>query len=124
MYQLKIRLFTVFFFYSLFCAAQKSPMYDFPSVTFKPGSFILSDSAKHNLNEVAATLQKHPQHGVLVISYSSLTKQAQQLSWERVNVVMNYLAAQKISKDRMIYRHGQPYGEEDIVDIQNFNDGK
>jgi outer membrane protein OmpA-like peptidoglycan-associated protein len=112
------------FFPPLFCAVQKNPLYNLPSVTFKPGSFILSDSAKDNLNEVTATLQKHPQYGIVVTSYSSRTKQAQQLSWERVNVVVNYLASQKISRNRMIYRHGQPYGEEDIVDFRSFNDEK
>lgn len=124
MYHLKIMVLTLFFFSPRYCAAQKSPLNNLPSVTFKPGSFILSDSAKHNLNEVTATLQKHPQHGIVVTSYSSRTKQAQQLSWERVNVVVNYLASQKISRDRMIYRHGQPSGEEDVVDFRSFNDEK
>ncbi|MFM2337548.1 MAG: hypothetical protein RL115_741 [Bacteroidota bacterium] len=124
MYHLKVMVLILFFFAPLFCAAQKNPLYNLPSVTFKPGSFILSDSAKDNLNEVTATLQKHPQYGIVVTSYSSRTKQAQQLSWERVNVVVNYLASQKISRDRMIYRHGQPSGEEDIVNFRSFIDEK
>ncbi|MEN9550006.1 MAG: hypothetical protein RIR12_2597 [Bacteroidota bacterium] len=124
MYHFKIMVLTMIFFDPLFCAAQKNPLNNLPSVAFKPGSFILSDSAKHNLNEVTATLQTHPQHGIVVTSYSSRTKHAQQLSWERVNAVVNYLASQKISRERMIYRHGQPSGEEDIVDFRSFIDEK
>jgi outer membrane protein OmpA-like peptidoglycan-associated protein len=93
---------------------------DLPSITFTGRSVTLSRDAQALLASVAQKLRNSPTCRVAVIGYGESSKAAQQLSWDRVNAVINYLVDKEgISADRFIWRSGQVGGLETTVDLQD-----
>ena len=96
-----------------------------PSVAFKAGSNKLSDDAKAVLSTVAAKLRNNPGCKAVVIGYCSSSKKEQQLSWDHVNAVINYMVDKEgISADRFIFNYGQDGGDCDTVDIRGAGTGE
>jgi outer membrane protein OmpA-like peptidoglycan-associated protein len=90
---------------------------DLPSVVFKKGAQ-LSREAQSVLAAAAAKIKANPSCKVKLIGYGTSSKNAQQLSWERVNAVKKYLVEQQgISETRIIFSYGQD-GDANTVDIQ------
>ena len=88
-----------------------------PSIQFK-GNAKLSKAAESVLANAAATIKANPNCNVKVIGYGASSKAAQQLSWERVNAVIKYLAEkQGISESRLLFQYGQD-GDSNTVDLQ------
>src|SRR5258708_5700446 len=93
---------------------------DLPSITFKGRSVTLSKDAQALLASTAEKLKNSPNCRIAVIGYGESSKAAQQLSWDRVNAVINYLVEKEgISADRFIFRYGQSGGEENTVDLKD-----
>jgi len=93
---------------------------DLPSITFKGRSVTLSKDAQALLASTAEKLRNSPSCKIAVIGYGESSKAAQQLSWDRVNAVINYLVEKEgISADRFIFRYGQSGGEENTVDLKD-----
>jgi len=96
-----------------------------PSVAFKAGSNKLSDDAKAVLASVASRLRNNPDCKVVVIGYCASNKREQQLSWDHVNAVINYLVEKEgVSVDRFIFNYGQDGGDCDTVDLRAAADGE
>ena len=93
---------------------------DLPSITFKGRSVSLSKDAQALLASTSEKLRNNPNCKIAVIGYGESSKAAQQLSWDRVNAVINYLVEKEgISSDRFIFRYGQSGGEENTVDLKD-----
>jgi outer membrane protein OmpA-like peptidoglycan-associated protein len=90
-----------------------------PSITFSGRSVSISNDAKSLLASVAARMRNNPECKVVVVGYCNSTKQEQQLSWDRVNAVINYLVEKEgISADRFIFQYGQDQGACSTVDLR------
>ena len=93
---------------------------DLPSITFKGRSVSLSKENKALLSTTAQKLRDNPNCKIAVIGYGESSKAAQQLSWDRVNAVINYLVEKEgVSSDRFIFRYAQSGGEENTVDLKD-----
>src|SRR5580698_3292172 len=93
---------------------------DLPSITFKGRTVTLSQENKALLASSAEKLKENPNCKVAVIGYGESSKAAQQLSWDRVNAVINYVVEKEgISPDRFIFRYGQSGGDENTVDLRD-----
>jgi outer membrane protein OmpA-like peptidoglycan-associated protein len=93
---------------------------DLPSITFTGRSVTLSNDARALLSSVAEKMRNNPRCVVAVIGYGQSSKAAQQLSWDRVNAVINHLVDREgISADRFIWRSGQEGGEETTIDLRD-----
>lgn len=104
------------------CAATLGTL---PSVAFKAGSNTLSDDAKAVLSTVAARMKSSPGCKVVVIGYCSSSKKEQQLSWDHVNKVINYMVDKEgISQDRFIFNYGQEGGDCNTVDLRAAAEGE
>jgi len=91
-----------------------------PSITFKGHVVTLSKDNQALLASTAGQLRDNPNCKIAVIGYGESSKSAQQLSWDRVNAVINYLVEKEgISSDRFIFRYGQSGGEENTVDLKD-----
>ncbi len=96
-----------------------------PSVSFKANSNKLSDDAKAVLSTVAAKMRNNPGCKVVVIGYCNSTKKEQQLSWDHVNAVINYLVDKEgVSADRFIFNYGMPDGDCNTVDLRAATEGE
>jgi outer membrane protein OmpA-like peptidoglycan-associated protein len=93
---------------------------DLPSITFKGRAVTLSNDNKALLATVAQKMKDNPNCKVAVIGYGESSKAAQQLSWDRVNAIINYLVEKEgINSDRFIFRYGQSGGDENTVDLRD-----
>src|SRR3569833_3399490 len=93
---------------------------DLPSISFKGRSVALNNDSKALLASTAEKMRNNPSCKVAVIGYGESSKAAQQLSWDRVNAVINYLVEKEgISSDRFIFRFGQSGGDENTVDLRD-----
>lgn len=91
-----------------------------PSVTFKGHTVTLSKDNQALLASAASQMRNNPNCKIAVIGYGESSKAAQQLSWDRVNAVINYLVEKEgISSDRFIFRYGQSGGDENTVDLRD-----
>src|SRR5436190_412354 len=96
-----------------------------PSVTFSGKSVTLSKDAQSLLATVGSRMRNNPECKVVVIGYCNSTKQEQQLSWDRVNAVINYLVEKEgISADRFIFQYGQDGGDCNTVDLRGAASGE
>ena len=96
-----------------------------PSVAFKAGSNKLDDDAKAVLSTVAAKLRNNPGCKVVAIGYCASNKKEQQLSWDHVNAVINYMVDKEgISVDRFIFNYGQDGGDCNTVDLRAAAEGE
>jgi outer membrane protein OmpA-like peptidoglycan-associated protein len=104
------------------CATQLGSL---PSVAFKAGTNKLDDDAKAVLSTVAAKLRNSPGCKVVVIGYCASNKKEQQLSWDHVNAVINYMVDKEgISVDRFIFNYGQDGGDCNTVDLRAAAEGE
>ncbi len=93
---------------------------DLPSVQFRARSVALSNDAKALLTSAAQRIRSNPTCRIAVVGYCSSTKSEQQLSWDRVNAVINYLVEKEgISSDRLIFKYGEPGGDCNTVDLRD-----
>ena len=91
-----------------------------PSITFKGRQVTLSKDAQALLASAAEQLRNNPNCKIAVIGYGESSKAAQQLSWDRVNAVINYLVEKEgIGPERFIFRYGQGNGDERTVDLRD-----
>ncbi len=96
-----------------------------PSVTFTGRSVSLSKDAQSLLATVGSRMRNNPECKVVVVGYCNSTKQEQQLSWDRVNAVINYLVEKEgISSDRFIFQYGQEGGDCNTVDLRGAATGE
>lgn len=86
------------------------------SIVFVPKSKMLSQAAKQLLDTLAYQVKANPYCKVVIGTVSSLKKAATDLSLDRINVVMNYLAEHEgVSKERLLF--GYDLGDIDIVEL-------
>jgi len=96
-----------------------------PSVTFTGKSVTLSKDAQALLATVGSRMRNNPECKVVIVGYCNSTKQEQQLSWDRVNAVENYLVEKEgISNDRFIFQYGQEGGDCNTVDLRGAATGE
>ncbi len=80
---------------------------DLPSIQFRGNTNKLSPDAMSILDNVAAKLKADPACKVKVSGHGASNKVAQQLSWDRVNSIIQYLVErQGISSSRIIFEYG------------------
>jgi outer membrane protein OmpA-like peptidoglycan-associated protein len=92
---------------------------DLPSVSFTGRSVTLSNDARAVLASVAEKIRNNPNCRIAVIGYGESSKSAQQLSWDRVNAVINHLVEREgISSDRFIFKYGETGGDANTVDLR------
>ncbi len=90
-----------------------------PSISFAARSSVLSNDAKAVLASLAETIRNNPNCKVAVVGYGESSKSVQQLSWDRVNTVINYLVEKEgISQDRFIFKYGEAGGDANTVDLR------
>jgi outer membrane protein OmpA-like peptidoglycan-associated protein len=93
---------------------------DLPSISFRGRSVSLSNDARALIAGAAAKIRDNSECKIAVIGYCSSSKQEQQLSWDRVNAVINYLVEREgISADRLIFKYGQEGGDCNTVDLRD-----
>ncbi len=93
---------------------------DLPSITFRGSSVTLNNDSKALLASVAQKLRDNAECRVAVVGYCSSSKSQQQLSWDRVNAVINYLIEKEgIGSDRFIFKYGQEGGDCNTVDFRD-----
>ncbi len=93
---------------------------DLPSVTFKGKSATLSKDAKALISSVAQKIRDNSECKIAVVGYCASSKADQQMSWDRVNAVINYLVEKEgISQDRFIFKYGQEGGDCNTVDLKD-----
>ena len=98
------------------CAAKLGSL---PSVTFTGKTVTVSNDAKSLLASVASRMRNNSECKVVVVGYCSSDKREQQLSWDRVNAVINYMVEKEgISADRFIFQYGQDGGDCNTVDLR------
>jgi OOP family OmpA-OmpF porin len=90
---------------------------ELPSIQFK-NKAVLSQDAQRMLAGVASRINANPNCKVKVIGYGAASKAAQQLSWDRVNAVINYLVEkQGVAESRLLFIYQQD-GDSKSVDLQ------
>lgn len=93
---------------------------DLPSITFKARGVTLNNDAKALLASVATKIRDNSECKIAVIGYCASSKSEQQMSWDRVNAVINYLVEKEgISADRFIFKYGQEGGDCNTVDLRD-----
>ncbi|WP_241237875.1 OmpA family protein [Pseudoflavitalea rhizosphaerae] len=93
---------------------------DLPSISFRGKTVVLSKDAKALLASVAQKMRDHSDCKVAVVGYCSTNKTEQQLSWDRVNAVINHLVEKEgISADRFIFKYGEMNGDCNTVDLRD-----
>ncbi|WP_448633957.1 OmpA family protein [Pedobacter panaciterrae] len=96
-----------------------------PGVSFKSQSTKLATSEEAILSSVAQTLRGSPSCKVVVTGYCSSTLADRQLSWRRVESVIQYLTEkQNIDGSRFIFKYGQPGNDCNVVDLKNAAGGQ
>ena len=91
-----------------------------PSITFKGKSVTLSNDAKALLASVAQKMKENSECKVAVVGYCSSSKSEQQLSWDRVNAIINYLVDKEgISDTRFVFKFGEEGGDCNTVDLMD-----
>ncbi len=89
-----------------------------PSIIFKHAAKLLTPERKRLLDLTAKQIKSNPACKVKVMAYGSFSEELQELSWERAAVVVKYLIAKGINKDRFIFSYGNVNGPNDTVDLQ------
>ncbi len=90
-----------------------------PSVQFGGSSVSLNASASAILDAAASQIKANPNCKICVVGHGGASKREQQLSWDRVNAVINYLVEkQGISRDRFVFKYGEE-GDANTVDLQD-----
>lgn len=93
---------------------------DLPSITFSGRSVTLNNDSKALLAGVAQRLRDNAACKIAVVGYCASNKSQQQLSWDRVNAVINYLIeSEGLGSDRFIFKYGQSGGDCNTVDLRD-----
>ena len=93
---------------------------DLPSITFRGNSVTLTNDARALLASVAQKIRDNSACKIAVIGYCASSKSQQQLSWDRVNAVINHLVDREgISADRFIWKYGQEGGDCNTIDLRD-----
>lgn len=88
-----------------------------PSIQFRNNATLTKD-AQRMLADVASQIKANPNCKVKVIGYGAASKAAQQMSWDRVNAVINYLVEkQGVAENRLLFIYQQD-GDSKSVDLQ------
>jgi outer membrane protein OmpA-like peptidoglycan-associated protein len=99
---------------------RKCSIGNLPSISFKGRAVTVSKDAQALLASASSQMRNNPNCKIAVIGYGESSKSAQQLSWDRVNAVINYLVEKEgIGSDRFIFRYGQSGGDENTVDLRD-----
>jgi outer membrane protein OmpA-like peptidoglycan-associated protein len=89
-----------------------------PSISFTKGSAKLSKDATSLLASTSDRLKNNPSCKLIITSYAAASKASQQLSWDRVNAIITYLAEkQGVASDRLINKYGQADGDANTIDF-------
>jgi OmpA-OmpF porin, OOP family len=102
-----------------FCIAQDNANcnFDLPSVSYMGNSTSLSASAKQMLEMISRVIKDNPGCRIRVEGHSTSSKNLQQLSWDRVYSVINYLVERTgISEERFLFDYGNE-GNPNVVDF-------
>jgi len=90
-----------------------------PSVQFGGSSVALGNDAAAILNAAAGQIKANPNCLICVVGHGGASKREQQLSWDRVNSVINYLVEkQGIPQSRFVFKYGE-VGDDNTVDLQD-----
>jgi OmpA-OmpF porin, OOP family len=90
-----------------------------PSAQFASGSAKVGKDAESILASAAGQIKANPLCKICVVGHGGASKREQQLSWDRVNAVINYLVEkQGISRDRFVFKYGEE-GDGNTVDLQD-----
>ncbi|HRE51099.1 MAG TPA: OmpA family protein [Flavitalea sp.] len=93
---------------------------DLPSITFRGRSVALSNDARALLAGVAQKIRDNSECKIAVVGYCASNKAEQQVSWDRVNAIINYLVEREgVSSDRFIFKYGQEGGDCNTVDLRD-----
>jgi outer membrane protein OmpA-like peptidoglycan-associated protein len=96
-----------------------------PSVSFKSNSNSLTSDAQAVLATVASKMRNSPECKVVVIGYCASSKKEQQLSWDHVNAVINYMVEKEgLTAERFIFSYGQDGGDCNTVDLRGAGEGE
>ncbi|MES2648592.1 MAG: OmpA family protein [Bacteroidota bacterium] len=89
-----------------------------PSVQFTSGVAV-NTAGQSILDAAAAQIKANPACKICVVGHGGASKREQQLSWDRVESVINYLVEkQGISRDRFVFKYGEE-GDNNTVDLQD-----
>lgn len=93
---------------------------DLPSLNFTGRSVTLTNDHKALLASVAQKMRNNEACKVAVIGYCASSKAEQQLSWDRVNAIINHLVEKEgVNADRFIFEYGKEGGDCNTVDLQD-----
>ncbi len=96
-----------------------------PSCSFAAKTVKISADAGSLLASIASRMRNNPECKVVVVGYCSSNKQEQQLSWDRVNAVINYMVEKEgVSADRFIFQYAQEGGDCNTVDLRSASEGE
>ena len=88
-----------------------------PSIVLKPGVVCGNELAKAMLDAIAEQIINNPGCKVKISSATDFGKINQQLSWDRVNQVIQYFVEKKgIREGRFIFNYGVE-GDVDVIDF-------
>lgn len=86
---------------------------DLPAISFKNGQVCGDAIAKSILDNIAKMIIDNPGCNIYVNNKAELSKVGQQLCWDRINQVINYLVEKKgIRPGRLIF--GMDSGDDDV----------
>ncbi len=90
-----------------------------PTISFSGNSVSISKEAQSLLSKVAEQLRQSPACRVVVSGHAEASKASEQLAWDRVNAIINYMTEEEgIPAGRFIFRyHGS--GDVNAVDLRS-----
>jgi len=95
----------------------------YPEIKFAPASITLSQAAKNSLTAIAKKLKTSPGCNLSVIAHGYKTVKAQQLGWDRIMNVMEYLYAQGIPEERLLFSNGYEGNPNTVELVATMEDG-
>lgn len=97
-----------------------------PLIKFNETSLRLTDETKASLATVAELMRKSTSCKLVVTGVSDKSDEAVQLSWDRVNIIINrYMINQEgIAPERFIFKFGKETGEPGTVELRAAQTGE
>lgn len=90
-----------------------------PTINFSGNGVSLSNDAKSLLGSVANQLRESPACRVVVSGHAAASKVSEQLAWDRVNAIINYMTEKEgIPSSRFIFKY-QDSGDANSVDLRS-----
>jgi outer membrane protein OmpA-like peptidoglycan-associated protein len=94
------------------------------TLLFSPGSYVLSPASKSALAVLASQMSYNPSFKVVVTGTTGGSKPLQQLSWDRVNTVIEHMSEQyNIDRNRFIFQY-DGIGPENTVSYAPAQEGQ